>query len=343
MTRFAFRTRASITYGSGHLARTKLLIETLNRKGITPDRISLIVECDKVFADTIRGVPWQLSTLHEGASPSQERLILSQHKAEIVVCDLLAPSSAHLQILKDAFGTLVCFADEGKIDAQADITFCPQLLTSVPQPTSPRQRVFYGPSYFVVDSKVCELRQAKKLRGFETNGLVICLGGSASPEAMKIVRDGIEQLASERFPKISWVTGRTGTGSVIGDLRARLPWVDIVEYDQNLLQRLCNAEIAVTGGGFLKYEAAAVGTPMLILALVDHQSELSRIFCKSGAAEFIGQVGSVSGSILAGAITDLASEKARCKEMTSRGMALLDGSGGSRICDIILGECLGAV
>lgn len=319
------------------------MITALRQRDIDARDVSAIVECDSVFAKAAEDLPCTVAVLPEQAGLLGEGRFLAQQDADISVCDMLCPSPEHLRALKKRCGRLVSFADEGCVDSEPDIVICPQILVSRPCPTSDRQRVFYGPRYFVVDERARHLRRTAENETYPSGGLMVCLGGSAGwPKAIEIVADALHKIGQDRFPAVSWVVGRLNDETVINQYRDRLPWVEIVNHDAHLLERISDAAIVVTGGGFLKYEAAAVGTPAVILALVDHQRDLSEIFCMQRTAVFVGQLGAVSGETLAEAVGALAADPIRRAEMRSKGLALLDGRGAERICDILLGASHGA-
>jgi UDP-N-acetylglucosamine:LPS N-acetylglucosamine transferase len=113
----------------------------------------------------------------------------------------------------------------------------------------------------------------------------------------------------------------------------RVRWIPAPE---GLASELRRAEVAVVAGGVTLYEAAALGTPSVALAVADAQQITIRGFALRGAAVDGGLAGD-SRSIERAACTvaSLLGDPARAARLGDAGARLVDGRGAFRVADAI--------
>ena len=103
----------------------------------------------------------------------------------------------------------------------------------------------------------------------------------------------------------------------------------------NLGDLLFEADIAVISFGITSYEAAAVGTPSIIICPTHYHNEMANIFIQSGTAINLGFYESVSESIIEKKVKELAIDYDLREKLALKGKKLIDGKGVKRIGKII--------
>jgi len=116
--------------------------------------------------------------------------------------------------------------------------------------------------------------------------------------------------------------------------------VTILQNVPSLTDELTAADVAIVSGGVTKYEAAATGTPSVIVATIDHQEWWGQEFARTGAAFYAGGPEDVTPQSVEQACSALLDAGAR-ERAGRRGAALVDGCGARRIAEAML--TLGAV
>lgn len=100
---------------------------------------------------------------------------------------------------------------------------------------------------------------------------------------------------------------------------------------------MLEADLALVGGGQTTYELAATGTPAVAIRMADNQTLNLRGLAEAGALLWVGDAG--DGDLetkVTGAVTVLAADPVRRREMSRRGRALVDGQGAMRVARVIL-------
>jgi len=93
-----------------------------------------------------------------------------------------------------------------------------------------------------------------------------------------------------------------------------------------LPEQLAWADAAVLSGGVVKYEAAVCGLPAVLLAVVDHQREVARLFAETGAAEYAGVLGEADPEDVIARARGVAGDRT----MAETARSVVDGRGAQR-------------
>ncbi|MGC4086024.1 MAG: hypothetical protein QM736_28840 [Vicinamibacterales bacterium] len=117
------------------------------------------------------------------------------------------------------------------------------------------------------------------------------------------------------------------------DARARVTWVSAPD---GLATELRQASVAVLAGGVTLYEAAALGTPTVAIAVAPAQQLTIRGFARRGAVVDAGIVTDLSAfTHAADAVADLLSHPGRAARLGGAAAHLVDGRGVFRVADAI--------
>jgi spore coat polysaccharide biosynthesis predicted glycosyltransferase SpsG len=194
----------------------------------------------------------------------------------------------------------------------------------------------FGPRYAILRSFYRDAGRGKTYGDGPPRRVLVCLGGGAVAGSLLEAVVRAVRAAFGTSLHLEVVTGfgdgdRLRTSGVLDgfeavSLHASLPAMRDV---------LAAADVAFVSGGVLKYEAAAVGTPMVLVPSIDHQESWGSSFARTGAAIYGGDVAEITAERLAAASAPLRAPETR-SEMGQRALALVDGRGAIRIVETAL-------
>ena len=104
---------------------------------------------------------------------------------------------------------------------------------------------------------------------------------------------------------------------------------------ENIAALMAGCDLAIIGGGGTSYEAACLGMPMVIIAIVDNQVMQAKAWEKSGAAIFLGSLHELSEQQLQSTFVRLLENDAQRQAMAVRASRLVDGQGVRRVAESI--------
>jgi spore coat polysaccharide biosynthesis predicted glycosyltransferase SpsG len=193
------------------------------------------------------------------------------------------------------------------------------------RPGRPARRTdLNGPRFAVLNPDLAQAGECPVSR--REPRVVIALGGGSH------VRSLGTQLARRlagRAPgvRVALASGFSGRG-----LRPTLPasceWLE----PGGLFTALRTAAVAVVAGGLTLYEACALGTPVVALAVTPAQRVATRAFARAGAAiDVSATVRAPALALAAEATLALLSDRDRAAALGHRGGRLVDGDGAARV------------
>lgn len=318
--RIGFKTRGGDNYGFGHIARTQLLIRALRRLDATIELVAAIDGPDWVKT-AIRDMNVRVEADFSDLAP-----------VDVAVVDMLDPEMSFIQEVRRAARKVVAFSDMEAPVPGADIIIEPQTLGGG---RTASRAVLSGPSYFSIAERFLEIDSKARIFPAVARCLLVNLGGEAHADTPGRIASLLETIGGE-WDRIAWITGRGCPAELRTMLPKRVPGIQIAEFVDSMPELLSAADVAVVAGGFIKWEAAYCGTPMIVTALVEHQEELGRKFSVTGAARYAGYLNHISIPALAEQIRVLQHDPDQRKAMSERGRRLIDGRGSERVATAIL-------
>ncbi len=131
----------------------------------------------------------------------------------------------------------------------------------------------------------------------------------------------------------------SGEGAAIGEAARRMTGrarFQVVEDTPRMAELILEADLAVVTGGTVMFETAACGTPAVVVCSHEHQVPQAEWFAREGAVQDLGLCGDeLDGKRLTCAVTGLAGDPGRRKEMSAAGKRTVDGRGMERCADIV--------
>jgi len=152
--------------------------------------------------------------------------------------------------------------------------------------------------------------------------VLLCFGGS---DPARVTERLVPALAGSLDAEVEAVVGASYAGPTDG-------WPVPVQRDpSDLVERLAAADLAVLGAGTMKFEAACLARPMVLLAVADDQLPVGPAFAATGAARFLGDGRRVDPTALAEAVAALLADRPALADMGATAARVVDGEGADRI------------
>jgi spore coat polysaccharide biosynthesis predicted glycosyltransferase SpsG len=192
-----------------------------------------------------------------------------------------------------------------------------------------------GPSYAILDPTVLSW-QSRRLSVAEPARILVALGGGRHVRELAAV---LVQALARRLDS-AWgcerknVTVRVASGFTTQP-RPYLESARWVTANDGLGEELARATVAIVGGGLTLYEACAIGTPSVAIAVVPAQMATIRAMAARGACVSGGQAdGTVRFAERVATLTRqlLANDRVRHR-LGDQGRDLIDGRGAFRVAD----------
>jgi spore coat polysaccharide biosynthesis predicted glycosyltransferase SpsG len=317
MKRILVRCDARAEIGLGHVARSLAIAEALTARLGVPARflsrsdplVERFLAEHGVQHDPVSDTGYALGDV---MSRLDNRSVLVSDSYELDAAALAAiAASGAAHVVVDDFAELAAWPCEVVVNPNVGAeTF------SYPG----ARTVLAGPRYALLRAELRALAALPRDARPAGDRLLVCFGGGAWPEAAQ------ELLAALRDGRTAVRAATTGT------VPAGVERVD----PRTLPQQLGWADAAVLSGGVLKYEAAAVGVPAVLVAVVAHQEAVAATFAATGAADYAGSVEAVDPVVLAADVAELLSDARRRQEMIRAGHAVVDGRGAARVAEALL-------
>lgn len=194
-----------------------------------------------------------------------------------------------------------------------------------------------GPEYAVLRPEFRDL--PKRNTGGRIRRILISFGGG---DDRGLVVRMLSSLLEKGPADIEYrvMSGRRNPGNA-----SIAQWIDDHAADRVVLSvdpvKVCDeylaCDLALIGGGTSTFEAAAVGLPMIIVAMADNQINQALGWQERGAAVFVGGLDSLRAEEVVSRVMALCVDPSRVVAMSSAGQASVDGGGSDRLVDRMIG------
>lgn len=295
MTSWVVAADAGASAGLGHLARSSALAVAL--RGTGSEVVALCLGAAEPL--TLDGVEW---------APADDLGGLAG--AAVVLDSYTAPAEVSRRLAQA--GTLAMFLDGGTPPEEA------MLVVDVGAGGESDRRWLRGLRF------ACLRRQFQDLPPAATRDavdfvLVATGGGDPGGRGAGLARTAAGVLADAR---VGLLRGPHAQGAVPAGVEAVAATADTAAL-------LCEADIVITAGGQTLLEAAACGTPAVVVPSAENQLGNAARVREAGAAWVLPS----SADGLSDALRGLAADPALRREMAARGQAAVDGRGAHRVAE----------
>lgn len=315
--RVYLRSKGGLVEGWGHMIRSARLAQHLAHQG----------RCEVLLAIEGPDTQWPVpSVCIENVAHETEQLM--RFSPDAIVLDMLQISAAELERFDQHCKKLILFNDLGNNYSLGDIIIMPQYLEHYPIARHGQQQ-FIGSDYFILSQSIRDAAAKEKWIRPNANRLLVILGGAVRKEIFIQVHAAL-QLVPAQMLEIDFILG------IQSDFQ---PASDRIRYhtgNEDLGPLMHQADLALSSSGYVKYELAAVGTPSLLLSIVEHQHGLGAHFAKrTGCADYLGPLKLLEPQTIADAILALANDTEARETMSRLGRDLVDGQALQRISEEI--------
>jgi spore coat polysaccharide biosynthesis predicted glycosyltransferase SpsG len=297
--------------GRGHLARSLAIAEAAQEAGIA---------CEVAL---LRGEPSAAEWARAGAAGATFAgpEALARRRAPLIV-DLPDPNEAGLAMLARA----TAFDDRQLLASPARVVVQPSLPAWSPAPGGRAGRALVGYEFAPLGRSVLRAAAEQRARASQAEGVIprvlLCFGGSDPADVT--ARLGVALAADPRW-SLEVAVGPDYRGA------AQASGLAVLREPPDLAELLAAADVAILGAGTMKFEAAALGTPAVLVAVADDQLPVGPTFAATGAAAWAGDGREVEPALVVELLAALALDPRRRAAMARRGPEVVPGDGAGRI------------
>jgi spore coat polysaccharide biosynthesis predicted glycosyltransferase SpsG len=211
----------------------------------------------------------------------------------------------------------------------ADLVICGQSLPHYGNIaiSHPETRFLTGYDYFIFSPAYRDYAgRTRRHREAVAEVLVAFGGGRYDVAYLKAA------TALKGFPDIraTFILGFAAEDHLKQELAEILPGAVLLGGVEDMPERLESADLAVVSAGYLKLEAAMVGTPVVMVATQWHQMPLAEEFTRHTGTPYAGYMGFATPETLEEAVTELLPVDRRAA-LAEKMRAVVDGKGIERV------------
>jgi UDP-2,4-diacetamido-2,4,6-trideoxy-beta-L-altropyranose hydrolase len=332
----AFRTEAGKGQGTGHLMRTLALAEELRDAA----SIQFIVSHASAGQDLILERGFALTRISGGDGMAQGTVdALRGAGSSTLITDLDGLSAGYVEEIRTRLPSLrvVCLDDRSIPPKTADLLIRPHAVDEWWPASQPG--VLLGPRYWVLRKEFDAVlsRESAAAPVPEVARRVVILLGGSPPEALLVP---LVRRVNECCPELDVhvVLGPLAADlQQICDALGRLgPRVRFHFAPAKLAAMMSEADLCVASASYTAYELAALGKPMVVLALVDHQVHTARAFARRRAGVAVLSNASEAAEETASHVARLVHDRAARTALSLAARELVDGLGRRRLANLLL-------
>jgi spore coat polysaccharide biosynthesis predicted glycosyltransferase SpsG len=346
-----FRVDGSRTIGIGHLMRCVAFAQGFERIGV---RSVFIVRDHKLtITELIGHHGFDSEILPRDCKFSDDASLTSEYAntycANVIVTDISNRGSLksqddyrkYLEFLKGENELLVSIdgLDEDCISSKTSL---PSDIIIIPYYGAENRkhtlygcnRYLLGPTYFMLRQEFIEASRVSKDIRKDGRNILVTMGGS---DPLSVTIKVAKAVIGLKRPTLNLriVVGGAVDQSVRQKVQAILA-LSNVDYElivktDHMAELMLWADLVITGSGLTKYEAAATGTPSLVISQDRYHEEMMREFEGGGSALHLGCGRNVEETDIAEATEKLLHNSILRREMARNGKDLVDGKGVERV------------
>lgn len=339
--RAAFYVGGGLEHGTGHLYRCKALaqgLETGDASGFLVDeqKTDLLELCADVGLECVP-VAGRSASDRSGSVGA----LVRDRDVDVLVLDLFEVEPDYLRALRSATGDLplVALDDYSITRPIPDVVIKPHLVEEWYALDSGWEgtTLLTGPDYWILRPGLREVARREREVRADPETVLVTMGGS---DPAQVTREIVEVLGRDgSVPRLQVVCGPgypdlERLQDTVDDVSVRTE-VEIFHTPDDFDRLMFECDVAVTAGGYTVYELAALGTPMVIVPWVDHQTKHARAMESRGAAVALERVRDFDSASLRGTVVGLLDDRSRRRRMSAAGKRTVDGDGVERVTDVL--------
>ncbi|MFC1866661.1 PseG/SpsG family protein [Thermodesulfobacteriota bacterium] len=324
------RVDGGISLGIGHLQRSVVLNAELKSEF----NVSYYIREDDTGYDYLENAGLKTFRIPAGRDEREEAEILlsgnSKISAPIVLLDILDTSKSYMAALKRYCSKIVTFENMGPGASMAEL-----VINAIVEGPESKDFVLNGTRYLKgarhkVLSPDFNINYSTKKKDKNPRIIVTLGGGDLAgilPKVLRAIADTKKDI------NVTAIAGPAYQGfeTLKRDVRGLSLKIDLRKEVSNMAKELSGVDIAITAGGGTLYEIAFMGVPGIVTCQCDHQQVNAAQFEKRGAVINLGDSLNVTSGMITEAVSRLLGDPEKRKEMSEKGMRLIDGEGRRRV------------
>ncbi len=312
----------------------------------------LIKSFEPQVADLIRAHGFSVDEIASDSSVEEDvhltRATSLKHHASLIVTDLCTRPAVANRYDLDRYHyllsrglTVLGLAGGEFLDLPATIVVYPYIRTNFSGRKADSACLqLVGPEYYIFRREFIEAAGALRIIKTRAQRVLVTIGGG---DAFYLSAKVIAAISKLSLPGLSLrvVIGPAYSESLKRQIRSLHAGFsgeyEILDHNTNMADAMLWADLAITGDGLTKYEAAVTGTPVLILSRPDSEPRINDEFERAGSSRHLGDGTVISTDALTDSIAQLLGDYGTRQAMSHRGQAMVDGNGLERILAAISG------
>ena len=331
--------------GLGHVLRSLAYLEELVRRHPAVRPVFLMRD----FPEGIEKVSREghaIAQLPTRPSPEDYQNTLDAIRPELVILDTLGSTPELMSACRAVARTVITVDDLTPSALDAD-TIVNGILWATAHVTAPPggAKVYEGVDYLQLRPQFAAANRMARAINPEVRELLISTGGAdgrgfaaelAAAAAALPFDCHVNVMIGPAYKDISALRRVTDTAGRVS--------FTLVENAANMADYLIRADLAIFTAGTVMFEAAACGTPAVVVSSYENQVPQAEWFAARGIFPHLGYVaGHIDQRRATEALATLAADFPRRREMSCLGRLAVDGRGLERFVDIVSSALAGPV
>lgn len=338
---FLFRLDVSPQVGMGHLRRCMNLARLLKKRGVDPFFLCRARDMDlsghlAPVATDWALCDWFLTPLEDAAEVVR---FSGQHGIDAAVIDHYRIDEAYQKSLREAGIRWMQFDGAARYPFWSDwvINMSPAARQSLYEPLRRRRETQFllGPQYAVLREEF-HLHRPRQRQWEHVKTILLTFGGGDDRGATLFCLEALRTLDHEmerivllsganphREQILRWKEVKDGRITIVENVEETAPYMD-------------SADIAITAAGTTTFEAAALGVPVIMLAIADNQVPIASAWQQCGYGVDLGPLADLDAGDLQRAVSALIGNPEQRKAMSAAGRSMVDGLGAQRVADVLI-------
>jgi len=346
------RADATTKIGTGHIMRCIALAQAYQDKG---GRVIFLSYCESDYLHTRilnEGCEYfPLENIHSRSSDLELTFdFMSKFRdpqssiPNWVVLDGYHFDSAYQKAIKKAGFRLFCIDDYG----QADHYYADMILNqnisadaSFYQSRELHTQLLLGTNYVLLRREFWPWRGWKRIIPAIASKILVTMGGADSNNVTLKVIEAIKLLNKPTLDVKIVVGPSNPNAEAIKNSMLYAPCqMQYVENTINMPELMGWADLAISAGGSTCWELAFMALPSIIVMTADNQRYNAKVLDRENISTNLGWHQDVSAEKIASQLKHLMNNSEMRSLMSQHGQVLVDGYGGQRISEIIIGQLL---
>lgn len=329
-----FKVEGGRSFGMGRVTRSVGLAREI--RGLQSVEINFLVNDDAVSVGKVRAAGFGIEITPPTPEAFAQMVIRRGYRA--VVFDQETEIEPYTSPLRNAPNVLLVALDCFEMENDGLHVIVNLLNHSQrSRPVSGKVRYLEGLDFAIIRSEFDPYIGGERHIAKHAHGLLVSFGG-ADPRGNTLrVLQGLKH-AGKRDLSVDVTLGCNFTNpGLLEEVAAELPFAVAFHRDPRDIEALMHAcDLAITGGGTTLLEAAALGTPVLVIAQTAAEERFSKMFEASGSAVSLGLGGEHDGETIWRCIGDLLDDQPKRGAMSTASRKLVDGRGRQRLAALVL-------